>query len=321
VADPLNSRPGGGEAVLGGARRHLLLFVIFLSTLGYVAFSLWSGWRDVVEAVVRIGWWGTLVALTLSLANYLLRFLRWQMYLSSLGHRIAVLPSLRIYFAGFALTVTPGKAGEGIRSVFLRPHGVTWPQSLAAFFAERYSDLIAVVVLAGAGFWIYPAARPVLIALAAFMAGVSTLLLRPDWIARLRQVARRLLPASFGKGIEALAATAQNFAGFFRWRLFALGLVLALLAWGAEAVAFYYVTGLAGGKIGLPVAVFIYAFAMLVGAISFLPGGLGGAEVTMVGLLVLNGVPEAQAVAITVFVRLATLWFAVLLGLLALPRR
>jgi glycosyltransferase 2 family protein len=54
--------------------------------------------------------------------------------------------------------------------------------------------------------------------------------------------------------------------------------------------------------------------------LSFLPGGLGGAEVTMVGLLLLNGMNEAQAVACTLFVRLATLWFAVILGLLALPR-
>jgi uncharacterized protein (TIRG00374 family) len=59
-------------------------------------------------------------------------------------------------------------------------------------------------------------------------------------------------------------------------------------------------------------------FAMLVGAISFLPGGLGGVEATMVGLLILIGSTQPLALAATVIIRLTTLWFAVALGLLAL---
>ncbi|MDX8386197.1 MAG: lysylphosphatidylglycerol synthase domain-containing protein, partial [Gallionella sp.] len=58
--------------------------------------------------------------------------------------------------------------------------------------------------------------------------------------------------------------------------------------------------------------------SMMVGALSFLPGGLGGAEATMVALLILNDVAQPQAVAATVLIRLATLWFAVGLGVVAL---
>jgi len=307
--------------VLTPARRQALLWVVFASVLGYLLFMLWSGWRDVLAAIVRIGWWGVGLALALSLANYLLRFARWQAYLASLGHRIPVKPSLQIYFSGFALTVTPGKAGEGIRSLFLKNHGVTYPQSVAAFFAERYSDLVAVVILAGAGLSVYPAARPVLALVVAGLAVSSALLLVPAWTRFTMQLARRWLPVALDRLITALESTVQYFARFFRWRLFGYGLALSLAAWAAEAVAFYYVVRFAGGEVAFPVAIFIYSFAMLVGAISFLPGGLGGAEVTMVGLLVLFGVPEAQAVAITVFARFATLWFAVILGLVALPRR
>ena len=59
---------------------------------------------------------------------------------------------------------------------------------------------------------------------------------------------------------------------------------------------------------------------MLAGALSFMPGGLGGAEAVMIALLTLNGVPMPVAVAATVFIRLATLWFAVVIGLVALIR-
>ena len=61
----------------------------------------------------------------------------------------------------------------------------------------------------------------------------------------------------------------------------------------------------------------VYALAMLAGALSFLPGGLGGAEAVMVAALTLKGVDQPSAVAATIIIRLATLWFAVALGLLA----
>jgi uncharacterized protein (TIRG00374 family) len=70
----------------------------------------------------------------------------------------------------------------------------------------------------------------------------------------------------------------------------------------------------------IQMALFIYAFSMLVGAISFLPGGLGGTEATMVALLMLNKIAQPQAVAATVLIRLATLWFAVALGVIAMSK-
>ena len=66
--------------------------------------------------------------------------------------------------------------------------------------------------------------------------------------------------------------------------------------------------------IPLTFAMFVYAMAMLAGAISFMPGGLGGAEAVMVGLLVWKGMPGADAIAATVLIRLATLWYAVAVG-------
>jgi uncharacterized protein (TIRG00374 family) len=73
-----------------------------------------------------------------------------------------------------------------------------------------------------------------------------------------------------------------------------------------------------GADIPLAFAVFVYALAMLAGAVSFMPGGLGGAEAVMVGLLVWKGMSNADAVAATVLIRLATLWFAVAIGALML---
>ena len=91
--------------------------------------------------------------------------------------------------------------------------------------------------------------------------------------------------------------------------------VLSILAWGAEALAFALVLHLLGVTIPVSLAVFIYAASMIAGALSFLPGGLGGAEATMIGLLAACGAPHPESVAATILIRMTTLWFAVALGI------
>ena len=99
-----------------------------------------------------------------------------------------------------------------------------------------------------------------------------------------------------------------------------MGLALGVLAWLAEGVGFWWLLDALGHPLPFAAAVFVYAFAMLVGGLSFLPGGLGSSEAVMIGLLSLHGLPEAAAVTATLICRLATLWFAVGLGALFLAR-
>jgi uncharacterized protein (TIRG00374 family) len=70
----------------------------------------------------------------------------------------------------------------------------------------------------------------------------------------------------------------------------------------------------------LPVlsALGIYALAVLAGSAAFfLPAGLGGMELVMTTLLVAQGAPLRVAVVATLLCRIATLWFAVLIGMAA----
>jgi hypothetical protein len=57
------------------------------------------------------------------------------------------------------------------------------------------------------------------------------------------------------------------------------------------------------------------------GALSFMPGGLGGTEVTMIVSMKLFATPLPIAVSATLVIQVATLWFAVLLGIIALSIR
>ena len=304
--------------VLNGWRLRALLLIILLSAIGYLAFSLWGGWHQVVAAIAHVGFIGTAIALTLSLVNYGVRFVRWQRFLAVIGHRIEWRESLRIYIAGFGLTLLPGKAGEAIRSVFLKQHGMSYAESLAAFFSEHFFNLISMLLLVAIGLWMYPPAKPLVVALALFVLLGLVLLQRTRWLQSLRAVARNRLSVRLAHVVVSAIDIVLHSARCFSLPMLLYGIAMGLIAWGAEGIAFYYIMSVLDGGISLPVALFIYAFSMLVGALSFLPGGLGGAEATMVALLMLNHVAQPQAVAATVLIRLATLWFAVLLGIIAL---
>jgi len=290
---------------------------VFVGACGYLTFALWAGWPEVVHAVRQVGWGGLSVLLLLSGVNYGLRFLRWQIYLRALGHPQPWTSSLLIYLGGFALTTTPGKAGEALRSVFLKSHGVPYARSIAAFFSERLADLLAVVVLCLGGVWAYPALTPLVVVALITLAGLFLLISEGGWL----QIRTNRLGTNPGRSERARLKVVGLLAGArdcHRPRVMLLAMALSLPAWGAEALAFHLLMEMMNYSVPMSFSAFVYGIGMLAGALSFMPGGLGGTEATMVGLLTLNGMSDPVAIAATVVIRLTTLWFAVLLGLLAM---
>lgn len=296
---------------LSSHQQRLLWLSVGLSAAAYLGFALWTGWTDVLAAVQRIGAVAIVASLLLSLFNYLLRGERWGLYLQQDRHPLARSLNQRIYFAGFALTTTPGKAGELIRSLFLKPYGVEYHHSAAMFFSERLADLVAIVALTALGLTHLPGGE-------AYFLGLVGLLLIGLMLLRTPLPERMVRAVAGGRqGLLWLADVAASSRPFWRGRLFWQAMALSLLAWLAEGFGAWLILQTLMPDISLSFALFVYGFAMLVGALSFLPGGLGGTEATMTGLLVLQGMPLPEAVAATVIIRLATLWFAVVLGLMS----
>jgi uncharacterized protein (TIRG00374 family) len=298
---------------LSGWRYRAVILSVVFSALGYLGFSLWGGWQDVSSAIGKVGALGTAIALLMSLANYGLRFMRWQGYLKAFGHAVPWKASLQIYLSGFALTITPGKAGEALRGVLLKRWGVPYTQSFAAFFSERLSDLFAVVLMTLFGLSLYPDARlMIVVGVALVVVGFTVLSQR-----RLIEHLAHFVPEQGGKLVRLLRHLFNVLLEAQRCHrpgLLLVSTLLSVLAWSAEALAFHWILNWMGADIPLIFAVFVYALSMLAGALSFMPGGLGGAEAVMVALLIWKGMPSANAIAATVLIRLATLWFAVGIG-------
>lgn len=256
--------------------------------------------------------------LGLSLVNYALRFARWEVYLKALGVNLTRVRSLAVFLVGFLLSVTPGKAGELGKGWLVRElGGGPALRVVPAVLAERVTDLLGVLVLLALGALPFPGGRWFA---ALGLAAVAVAILLLTWqrgadllfrlLARLPVVGPRvhLLTEVYGRLRELLSPG-----------LLAMALVISVVAWGAEGVGFFLVVREFAPQAGLLAAVFNYTASTFLGSLSMLPGGLLAAEGSMTALLDAQGLDTATAASVTLITRAATLWFAVALGLLALP--
>ncbi|MCT7373714.1 lysylphosphatidylglycerol synthase transmembrane domain-containing protein [Chelativorans salis] len=269
---------------------------------------------ETIRAVAAVDLWTLFLVLVLSLVNYAFRFWRWTMFLGGRNAPVSVGRHLAIYVAGFALTATPGKAGETMRSLYLRPFGIPPSKSLAAFYAERLLDLIVISALA---MLLITHSDPVVRALGLTGAVIAMGLLAMQYprVTALVEGAATAWPARGARFASAAAGFLRDVRAMMTPRIALCGTLLGLAAWAGEGLGTYLVVRSMGFDIDLSLAVGIYATAMIAGVLSFLPGGLGGTEVVMTSLLIYAGASAPVAVAATIVVRLATLWFAVVLGL------
>jgi uncharacterized protein (TIRG00374 family) len=93
-------------------------------------------------------------------------------------------------------------------------------------------------------------------------------------------------------------------------------LFLGVAAWSCTSFILVYFCSIFNLNIPFYQAVSIYPAAMLAGAVSFIPGGVGATEAVIVFILNEFGMPIAMATIIALMARFATLWLAMLSGIL-----
>lgn len=296
-----------------------LLLVSLLGVALYAGFVVVVGFEAIAGVLATFEWWAFAGALGLAFANYVARFLRWQYYLALLGVRgVRPLDSFLVFLSGFVLTVTPGKVGEVFKSAVLaRTHGVELSRTAPVVVAERLTDVLAIVllVLAGslgfAGGLVWAIAGGLLV-----VAGLALVLWEPPLAAFLAYAERSTLLKAAAPKLRTAAESLRRLASP---RALLLPTLLAAIGWGGESYGLALIVRGFGEHPPVALTMFFFATSTLAGAVLPLPGGLGVAEPMLQGQMVeLAQVPLPTATAAMLLTRTATLWFAVLVGFIAL---
>ena len=291
--------------------KRLLLVLGLAATTYALALLLWGDARSVSLAVL----WSSTgpQAAGLCLLSYVLRGLRWRLWMAHYGRAFGWVEGLRLYLAGYAFTPTPGNVGEAMRGLLLAKRPLPLLQSLAIFGAERLADLFCLLLLClPALVWLtqhsvfqtaFQGMTGWLIAISLFTLTAGLVLALVLWRNRLRLLQR----LDWLQGAWACLAVRPL-----------LWFALTMTAWAAQGLAVWLICRAIDVHMPVLTAIGVYAMAMVAGALSALPAGLGGMELVFAGLLVAQSASTAEALTITVVARLLTLWLAVGMGIAAL---
>lgn len=287
--------------------------------LGIVGLARTTGWQDLKDQFQNIGLLQCALLLFFSLLNYGFRGLRWHLFAKSIGAPTSLGRNLLHFAGGFAMIVTPGRLGELVRVRWLA-RDAGWPLERAAPLAimDRASDLASVALLLGLSVTLASVAIHGALAVAIMALVAAAAITHPEFLAWLLTLAYRA-SGRFPRAFARARRSARSLAAFSGPKVLLPALVLGLIGWAAEGLAFQYLLHWLGTETSFATALAIFLFSALAGGMTGSPGGVGGAEAAMIALLALDGVPLHVAIAATAIIRVTTLWFAVGLGAVFFP--
>lgn len=297
-----------------------ILIAMLLGVCVYMGLAVYSGIGKIGESLATYHAWTFFAACGLAFSNYVLRFLKWEFYLARLGIRgVPKADSFFTFLSGFVLTVTPGKVGEVFKSLVLfETHGVPMTKTAPIVVAERATDVLGIVLLIVFGSLGFSGGL--------LWAGIGTALVvilivvianEKLSMAIIRVVGK--MPGRIGKMAPKLEAAYGSLATMLHPRNLFFPTVLSAAAWMLECLALWVILGGFGATTSIPLATFFYSTSTLVGAIVPVPGGLGVTESALMGQMTeLGHVDKGIATAAMILVRFSTLWFAVIVGFVAL---
>lgn len=297
-----------------------LLFAMLFAVAVYGAYAVYSGLGKLGESLLRFTWASFGAACGLAFGNYVLRFLKWEFYLSRLGIvGVNKVDSFLTFLSGFVLTVTPGKVGEVFKSwVLFETYAIPMARTAPIVVAERVTDLIGVItliVLGSLGFagglaWAGVGAGLVL----ALLVVIASPTLSLGLVALVER-----MPHPVGRAAPKLREAYESLRTMLRAKNLVVPALLSIAAWLLECMALWVILRGFGETTSVPLCVFFYATSTLAGAIVPVPGGLGVTETALQEQMREVGhVAPATSTGAMMLVRFATLWFAVLVGFVAL---
>jgi uncharacterized protein (TIRG00374 family) len=218
------------------------------------------------------------------------------------------------------MSISPGKVGEVLRSLLLRASDdVPFTRTAPIVVADRLTDLIALVLLSLVSVTHFREHLEIMLATVALLVAAIVVLGSPTLLHRTLRILAKL--PKLGALAHRAEMLVESTAVLLRLRVLVVLTILSVIGWGLECVAYWLVvSGLVGEPASVGLCTFLWAAGTLIGALSFLPGGLGATEGSLVYMTqtLVVGATQSVALAAAFLSRVATLWFGEIVGGIAL---
>ena len=244
--------------------------------------------------------------------------IKWHLLLKNCEIDIPLKKSILVFFSGVAFEITPGQVGSLIKAQILKTSSnIPRTKTVPIIAVEKVYDLISAILASIIGIIIL-GIEPYLIVIAILVLSVIFFFIyyRPASEIFFERITKTKF---FSKYIDNLSEFHAIFQKSTNVKIATICILLGITYWFIISTAAYYILlAFDINVLDYLTVLAIYTTSILLGAISFIPAGIGITEGTITGLLTLNGIDVSTALILSVMIRVLTLWYSVGVGFISL---
>ena len=284
----------------------------------YITIILYSDLEEFTKNFLEIRYEYLPVILLLVFFSLVAKSFRQLILLREIGIDISVKANLTIFFSGLSMQATPGGLGTMIKSQFIKKnYGHSLLKTMPVVLAERFHDLLSMITIITIFSFFYQ-----LIEIQLILAILIPIMIFSYLAVRRKKilifVVNRLLKIKFlSKFIQNLVESQESLHTLSSNKIMLSCWGISLFGLTLEAISIYFSFVAFNLDFGIIETTLITFTSLVIGAASFIPGGIGLTEASLIGLLVLSKVELVTASSLTIFIRLTTIWYATIVGFIA----
>ena len=295
------------------------LILVLVAVVGiYAIFLFLSDFSIISEKISNFKINYLPVIILFASVSWIPLIIKWHLLLKNCEIDIPLKKSILVFLSGPAFEITPGQIGILIKSQLLKTSSnISRTKTVPIVIVEKIYDLIGAIlasvigiIILGMEFYLIIIAISVLVFIFFFMYHRRSSELFFNRMTKLKL---------FSKYIENISEFYDIIKKSTSVKASVICILLALTYWFMiSAAAYYTLIAFDINILDYLKILAIYTTSTLLGAISFIPGGIGITEGSIAGLLTLNGLDISTALILSVMIRVLTLWYTVCIGFIAL---
>ena len=295
------------------------LILVLVAAVGiYAIFLFTSDFNIITEKISNFKINYLPLILFLVTASWCPVFIKWHFLLKNCEIDIPLTRSITVFLSGLAFDITPGKLGALMKSQILKTSfNIPRTKTAPIVLVEKVYDLIGAILASIIGIIILGMDTYLIIIAILVLAMVFFFLYyRPASELFFKRVTKTKFFSKYVENISEFDKTVQKSTNV---KVATICILLAVTYWFIVSTAVYYtLIGFDINILDYLKVLSIYATSILLGAISFIPGGVGITEGALAGLFTLEGIDVSTALILSVIIRIFVLWYSVSIGFISL---
>ena len=295
------------------------LILVLVAAVGiYAIFLFTSDFNIVSEKLSNFKINYLPLILLLVSASWIPLFIKWHFLLKNCKIDIPLTKSISVFLSGPAFEITPGQIGVLMKSQILKTsYNIPRTKTVPIVLVEKVYDLIGAILASIIGIIILGMELYLIIFAILVLAIIFFFMYyRPASELFFKRITKTKF---FSKYIDNMSEFYEVVKKSTSVKAATICILLALTYWFIiSAAAYYTLIAFDVNLLDYLKVLAIYATSTLLGAISFIPGGIGITEGSIAGLFTLNGVDVSTALFLGVMIRVLTLWYSVSVGFVLL---